>query len=202
MNNRKIIKDNKAYIRVSDIVGLFRGCFDPRIREVVEQKAIIGSEVHNLCSQYALGRPCEKTTNARVQKYFECFKEYYDDHKLFDGVLITEERFFDDELMITGQVDFVFKLKNRKSNILVDIKTTAKTDEFHWWLQGILYARMLSQAGIDLVDSFTFIQLSDNPKTPANVLTFPGWKAQVEAVTESVKELLQFPGDIHDLHYN
>lgn len=202
MENRKIIKDNKEYIRVSDIVGLFRGCFDPRIKDVVEQKAIIGTEVHNMCSLYAQGLPYPKTTNLRVQKYFDCFKNYYDNNQIFDGVLLSEERFYDDELMVTGQIDFVFKVKNRSECVLADIKTTSTVDEFHWWLQGILYAKMLQQAGIKLVDSFTFIQLHDKSSASPTLITFPRWKSQIEEVTEIVKEILKYPGDIHELHYN
>lgn len=194
MENRKILKDGKEYTRVSDVVGIFRGCYDPFLKDIVEHKAAIGTEVHHLCKQYVCGEECDKTTNARVQKYFECFQDYYKSNKLFDGLLFAEERFFDDDLMITGQADFVFKIRGREQYVLVDLKTSATIDRFHWWLQGILYAKMIHESGVDLVDSFTFIQLQDKPDKRPEIVTFPAWKQQLPKVIKVIKETLKFKG--------
>lgn len=179
-----------GYMRVSEVVSMFKGCIDPSIEEIVRKKALIGTEVHDLCKRFVCDEEIPEPSSQRVKKYFQCFQEFYIGNKVFNGLYLAEERFYDDDLMITGQVDFLFKTRHGDKCILVDIKTSATPDEFHWWLQGILYANMIRKHGIELVDSFMFVQLKDKDGATPSIFTFPEWKNKANEVETLIKNLL------------
>lgn len=188
--NRKIIKDGKAYRRVSDIVSPFRGCANDYLKALMEQKALIGTEVHELCTTYACRGTMGTATSDRVSNYTQCFKEFHDENLMFDGVLLSEERFFDDELMLTGQVDLVYRLRDSDAHMLVDLKTSAKAERYQWGVQGSLYAKMLQDAGIELSSTFIFLQLHDVPGKPPTIHAFPKWKENLPELIDITKEII------------
>lgn len=189
--NRKIIKDGKEYRRVSDIVSPFRGCIQGHLKAVMEQKALIGTEVHELCTHYACHGELGSATTDRVGNYVQCFKDFHDENPMFDGVLLSEERFFDDELMLTGQVDLVYRLVDSDVHMLVDLKTSAKAERYQWGVQGTLYAKMLQDAGIELADTFIFLQLHDTQGKPPTIHPFPKWKENLPELIEITKEIIE-----------
>lgn len=181
--------NNRHYLRVSAITTVLRGGFGNVPKEILEAKATIGTEVHELCQQYLLGNEIPQIQNARSENYFNCFKKFCESGMLLKPT-ICEERFFDDELGITGQVDLVCPVKGSKELILVDLKTSASVEEELWLTQGVLYAKMVSEAypELPLANAFIFLQLKE--KGNAKVVRFKEWRELIPTFTSIVRDFM------------
>lgn len=181
-------RGDRYYLRVSTITSALRGGFGDVPQDVIEKKAVIGTEVHDLCQRYALGEKDVASTNDRCNAYLGCFKKFCD--KGLQPPTFCEERFFDDELGITGQIDLLCPIKGSKEHILFDLKTSASVEEDIWFMQGIIYAKMISeqQPDIQLADNFVFLQLKE--KGNAKPIHFKNWKKEIPAVTSTVKDFI------------
>lgn len=170
-----------GYTRVSDILGRLRdkSGIDPH---VLETKGKIGTEVH------------EKITLEK-QGDIPIFRESFDDWPEFDrygqvtrwskrgfGYFVSfcewdkvyrpvyslmEKRFYDDEFMITGQIDAVVKLKDKDDLYLIDYKCSHSPDLEMWNMQAHFYWYILKQNGVDVADNFIWIQLKKDGKIPS-----------------------------------
>lgn len=167
----------RYYLRVSLVIQAYKGPINID-RQILENKARIGTEVHSLCQRFLYGEKGLEATNQRAQNYFECFKKFCKNGLLSEPTL-CEHRMFDKELGITGQLDLVCPVVGKKEYILIDLKTTAVADRASWGLQGTLYSKMLMEERPDLplADTFSFIQLKERGN--ARVETFPKWKEKI-----------------------
>lgn len=102
----------------------------------------------------------------------KAYQGYIDSFKLWWGegreLLACEQRFYSDELMLTGQVDIIYK-KGDKTYI-ADLKTSYAPSDT-WEVQGCAYAYLANQNGYD-VDGIEFIHL-DKSGRPPTVYEFP-----------------------------
>lgn len=181
--------NDRYYLRVSTITSVLRGGFAGVSDEVLLNKAAIGTEVHTLCQQYLLGNEIPPFIHERSGAYFDCFKKFCKTGMLLKPI-ICEERFFDDDLGISGQVDLVCPVKGSKEVLLVDLKTSASVEEDLWLVQGILYAKMVQEQYPDLplADTFIFLQLKE--KGDAKVVRFKEWRSLIPTFTSIVRDFM------------
>lgn len=188
MNTQFLVNNGKHYLRVSSIISALRGGFGDVPKNVLEAKAKIGTEVHEICQKLLMGE-IQTSTNERVINYVNSFK-HFNRIGLLQKPLICEERFFDDELGVTGQVDLVCPVKGSKQPLLIDLKTSAQTEDVLWLIQGTLYAKMITQTypEINLADTFLFLQLKE--KGGAKAIRFENWKTKLSYVEDIVSTFM------------
>lgn len=149
-------KSREKYLRVTKILYPFSGLqnIDP---DVVANAARRGTKVHKICEGIAEGLG-EVGTDEESKPYVDSFKIW------FEGinVLLIEKRFWDDELGITGQVDFIIETEGGLA--VVDLKTSAKASKT-WQAQGCAYAYLAKKAGYD-IKRILFIHLNKKGKAP------------------------------------
>lgn len=156
------MKDNNSsrenYTRVTSMLYPFSGLekIDPSI---VMRAAERGTKVHKICEGIAQGLG-EIGVDEETFGYVESFKKWWS-----QGVnpVMIEERFWCDELQITGQVDFI--VKNEEGSLsIVDLKTSSRPSKT-WQIQGCAYAYLAKKAKHD-IQKIQFIHLNKHGKEP------------------------------------
>lgn len=152
--------NGKLYARVSDVL---RGQADFSYikKAVLEKKQSIGTLVHAAIDDYTRGEPPVLTLEC--EPYFESFVRW--EKAVKPKIIQAEKRYFNDEYMITGQVDRIVALENHDLPILVDWKTSA-SESPSWVLQGHLYRFLAMADGINLSERMLFIQLKKDGTLP------------------------------------
>lgn len=179
----------RHYLRVSTILANLQDNYRYIPQEVLNAKALIGTEVHKLCQQFLMGETVDDSNDQRVLGYFDSFKKFCK-NGIFQKPLVCEQRFFDDELGITGQIDMICPTKGNPMPVLVDLKTTASANEPIWLIQGALYAKMVAETNpeLNLADVFVFLQLKE--KGNAKVYRFTNWREKLPTITSIVRQFI------------
>ncbi len=154
------MKDNKArenYTRVTTILYPFSG-LEKLNPDIVAHAAERGSKVHKICEGIIQGLG-EFGVDDETRGYVESFKLWWE--KGHDVVLM-EERFWDDALGITGQVDMI--IRTEEGLVIVDLKTSSRASPT-WEAQGNAYAHLAKKAGYD-IKKILFLHLNKNGKDP------------------------------------
>lgn len=155
MSIAEISREN--YLRVTNILYPFSGLskIDP---DVLEKAAARGTKVHKICEAIASGLG-EIGVDDETWGYVTSFKKWWE-----KGVELVsmEERFWDDELRVTGQVDFIIKTEDGLA--IVDLKTSSRPSKT-WPAQGAAYAYLSKNAGYD-IRKIIFIHLNKHGKEP------------------------------------
>lgn len=150
-------KSRKNYQRVTEVLYPFSGLqsINP---DVVAHAAERGTKVHKICEGIVLGIG-EIGVEDETWGYIESFKKWWE-----RGVDIVqmEKRFWDDELCLTGQVDFI--TKTEEGLAIVDIKTSSRPSKT-WPAQGSAYAYLAKKSGYDIKKIF-FLHLNKHGKEP------------------------------------
>jgi hypothetical protein len=154
-----------GYTRITEILSPWNN-FEGIPKDVLENKRCIGVRVHEYINLYLECIPV--TVDEEAEGYFESFRTFMVESEA--SVRKTEERYYDDVLKITGQVDALVKFKAEDELIVVDWKTSAsynrKTGR-SWAIQGVLYHYLLEQNGVDnLSDKIIFLQLDKGGGLP------------------------------------
>jgi hypothetical protein len=164
----EIIKE--GYSRVTDILGIWNTIFmengevigksfaGSRFKidiDVLDNKANIGNNVHKAIEAHLDG--FSVPLGEREQLYFDSFRAWYD--KSGCEVVEKEERYYDDELMITGKIDALVKFPNNDELILLDFKTSAQESPKIWPLQATMYYYLLKKNGKTVSDRLLFLKL-------------------------------------------
>ncbi len=126
---------------------------------VVQNAARRGSKVHKICEGIITGLG-EHGIDDETFGYVESFKKWWN---LGHQIVMLEERFWDDDLEVTGQVDMVIKTPDGLA--LVDLKTSNRPSKT-WRVQGCAYAYLASKSGHDIKKIF-FVHLNKHGKEPA-----------------------------------
>ena len=150
-------KSREKYLRVTHILYPFSGlqAIDP---EIVANAAQRGTKVHQICEGIASGLG-EIGVDNETWGYVESFKKWWGNGL---DVACMEERFWDDELCLTGQVDFI--LKTPEGLAIVDLKTSSRPSKT-WEAQGSAYAYLAKNAGYAIKKIF-FLHLNKHGKEP------------------------------------
>jgi hypothetical protein len=154
--------EGKKYARVSDILRPFADYshIDPF---VLANKARIGTSVHEAIEDDVKGGfPCP---DADGMGYFNSYLAWK--HHMGPIFLKSEQRYFDEEKMITGQVDAVVAFgRSEKLPMLVDFKTSVTEAREVWPMQAHFYAYLLARSGIIVAPKMLFIKLHPNGTVP------------------------------------
>lgn len=155
----------KGYTRVSEIVSV-PGMFDMIPPDVLENKVRIGTNVHEAIHMDFLGF---------VPDLAEDEKGYYDSYLAWKemtkaSIAMSEDRFYDDALMITGAIDGLLRFPYEDNLVAVDWKTSAtctKAIGDTWRAQGGFYHYLMEQNHVPNVSKrYLFVQLDSKGKLP------------------------------------
>ncbi len=152
-----LLKSRENYLRVTTVLYPFSGLqnIDP---DIVANAGRRGTKVHKICEAIVSGLG-EIGIDEETWGYVESFKKWWE-----KGVEVVEmeRRFWDDELCITGQVDFIINTPDGLS--IVDIKTSSRPSKT-WQAQGSAYAYLAKAAGFEIKKIF-FLHLNKHGKEP------------------------------------
>jgi hypothetical protein len=159
-----LVHEGKEYARVSDILRSFCN-FDHIDPGVLANKARIGTEVHQaIADDIAGGFPL---LSDDCQGYYESYCKWV--KQVCPVYERSEERYFNDEYMITGQIDAVINGEGLSLALLptlVDFKTSAQESKQTWPMQAHLYNYLLATNGVCVGPKYLFIKLSKDGSLP------------------------------------
>lgn len=146
--------NGKVYARVSDILKPFVdfGDIDPL---VLERKAALGTRVHDLIEDEIKGEL--PVVGLQEQGYFKSFELW--NASLRPTFVMTEQRMYCDQKMITGRIDALVKLEGENEAILIDWKTSVAESPITWPMQAHLYYYLLEASGYTVGKRFLFVKL-------------------------------------------
>jgi len=154
-------RGDKAFVRVTAVVQFGRAPIPEHLKEVYAAKAEIGKAVHESIHEFVTGGcplPAEKEMG-----YFKSFLRWNEElHPVF---LETEQRYFDEDKLLTGCIDGIVQLGGGEP-VLIDFKTSAKVDVDYWRAQAHLYRHLLTKNGKDVSQRMLFIQLNKHGELP------------------------------------
>jgi len=179
------------YDRVTEILSPFSGLsqIDP---DVVRNAGNRGSVVHKIAESlvyhpFDLSRPGKFDMNDLIRAYaptdkhfakeialvkpmVESFEAWLKIIECMDDESFTvrkflpkPDRFYDNELMITGECDFIYE-DHMGRLVLADLKTPT-SESSSWMLQGSAYSWLAKKAGYE-IDIIEFVQLSRKGSSP------------------------------------
>lgn len=157
----------KGYIRVTDMLKPWMD-FSTIPKEVLDYKAEIGTNVHEAINMHVLGLPLPRMTD-REQKYFDSYLKWEEAEE--PTFLCSEQRYYDDDIMVTGQVDAIVSFPGRNQGRILDFKTSSKASPLHWHLQLGWYSWLAKKNGLKVDETACMLQLRDNG-TPAKAHNF------------------------------
>jgi hypothetical protein len=145
------------YLRVTNILSPFSGLhkINP---DVLANAGRRGTNVHRICEGIISGLG-ELGVDEETWGYVESFKKWWSQDI---DILSLEERFWDDDLMITGQVDLI--INTPEGAAIVDFKTSSVPSKT-WPAQGSAYALLAKKAGHNITRIF-FLHLNKHGKPP------------------------------------
>ncbi len=151
-------------MRVTDILRPFSGV-DKIPPHKLYEKGLVGEALHEHAFDFINGigvwDPYQNS-----DKYFESFRLWWEKEK--KKHIFAEERFFCDELNITGKVDLVYKLDGKI--ILADYKTSHAPSKT-WMMQGSAYRYLIETSDLK-IDRIEFVHLSPLGEYPT-VIEYP-----------------------------
>lgn len=149
------MKDISKYTRVTEVLSHFSGfqSVDPIVLQNAAQR---GTLVHQICDAIIEGMGVPPVSS-EITPYIDSFLKYGE-----KPYIQKPERFFCDELMITGECDAIYK--ENGCLVLVDFKTS-RAESKTWKLQGSAYAYLAKKAGYD-VQRIEFVKLDRTGKEP------------------------------------
>lgn len=151
----------KKYARVSDILRPFTN-FSGIDEWTLAAKAALGTAIHQAISDDIEGE--FPLIPPGGDGYFESYMKWK------NGLQIhfhsSEQRYFCDEKMITGQIDSLIKFPNDSLLLLVDFKTSSEESRQVWPMQAHLYAYLLEKNGIKIQPRYLFVKLDKKGYLP------------------------------------
>lgn len=145
-----------GYLRVTDILSPFSGLskIDPLI---LQNAADRGTLVHEIIEGIEQGFPKEE-----IQDHVFGYIESYEKWAVGKDFLLAPKRFYENELMITGLVDSIYR--DGDGLVLVDYKTPARESKT-WAMQASAYSCMCKRNGYD-ISRIEFVKLDKTGKAP------------------------------------
>jgi len=144
-----------GYTRVSDIISPHSG-YDTIHPDILANAANRGTRIHNYCFEQISGLTPFFLKDEDIG-YFNSFMSW------FDGLPVQcERRLYDDELMITGEIDIIKPVKGGFK--IIDLKTSSQQNPA-WMAQAGGYAYLMQKNKMNVV-GIEFIHLQKNGKKP------------------------------------
>lgn len=146
----------EGYLRVTQVLSIFSGLHkvDP---EILAKAAERGTQVHKIIEALECNLGVDDIP-LHLKPYIDSYEEWS-----FDKEFISKpDRFYCDELKITGDLDAVYK--KGKDLVLVDYKTPEKESRT-WKMQATAYAYLARKSGYD-ISKVEFVKLSKTGKEP------------------------------------
>ncbi len=153
-------KNGKFYARVTEVLQPFAD-FSHIPYSVLSNKQRIGTNVHDAIHEDILGDFPILEDDERG--YFESYKIW--EEAIRPKYIQTECRYYNDEKMITGQIDGLVWIQGEEYPVLVDYKTSA-SESATWPLQGHIYHWMVSHSGTILAPRILFLKLDKKGSAP------------------------------------
>lgn len=155
-----------GYTRVSQILGVKYKLMPlpPVVAQQTDLKKYIGDNVHRAIADFFNGIP-SVLTDEEGGKYYSSFLLWHAERK--PKIIAYEHRMYDDEFMLTGQLDALVRLLGSDELILLDWKTSYAQDKCAWPLQASYYMSMIAKCGFPDCRKSTFVKLDkfgDMPK--------------------------------------
>lgn len=149
-------RDMEKYDRVTNVLFPFSGLtkIDPSI---LRNAANRGDIVHKAAQCIITDLPCDDIPDD-YKNYIHSFNQWAEG-KTF---LAHPGRWFDDDLMITGECDGIYEMDGEL--VLFDLKTPAKQGST-WHLQGSAYRHLAHKNNLK-IDHVEFIRLKKNGDKP------------------------------------
>lgn len=145
--------EGRLYARVSDILKPFSN-FDGIDPNVLSNKAQIGTNIHQAIHDEVSGEmPIVNEDNVG---YFKSFKSWRE--ALLPKFFHTEKRYFDNEKMVTGQIDALITLPGSEEPLLIDYKTSVQESPT-WIMQAHLYYDLVAKSGLAIAQRCLFVKL-------------------------------------------
>ncbi len=150
----------EGYDRVTEILSPFSG-LNHVSTNVLENAQIRGTKVHKACENVVRGIG-DWNEDESIQGFIESFKHWWTPDKWPNhrSVSHIESRFKCDDLMITGQVDYIISgitSDGLATDTVIDIKTSSRESKT-WSLQGSAYAYLANRNGCN-VHKIIFLRL-------------------------------------------
>ena len=155
------------YIRVTELLKPWQN-WGTIPEEVLQAKAEIGTNVHEAIAMESMGLPIPNLTE-REQRYFQSYLKWAENET--PEYLNTEQRYYDEKLKVTGQVDAIIALPGRSQGRILDFKTSASAAPLHWHIQLGWYYLLCKANNINVSDTAMVLQLKDNG-APAKSYTY------------------------------
>jgi len=156
----------EGYTRVSSILGQWNHLAHID-KDVLANKCRIGTNVHAKIGAEIDGIFLD--LEADEEGYFESWNKWQKEERLDYSQMMTEERFYCDELKITGCVDAI-RIEEERGTLL-DYKTSATPNKRMWALQAAFYHYLVKKSGKKIEDEVWFIHLKKDGKV-AKVYNF------------------------------
>ena len=149
--------DRTYYRRVTTVLYPFSG-LQHIDQEIVRAAGDRGTRVHEACELVIKGIT-DFWVEEDIQGYVKSFEHWWMESP---EVVVVEQRFWDDTLQITGQVDLIIETPD--GHAIVDLKTSYKQSKT-WHAQGSAYAMLAKAAGYN-VKHIYFVHLKKDGKPP------------------------------------
>lgn len=151
----------EGYLRVTQVLSIFSNLHMVD-KEVLEKAAERGTFVHSYLEALEEGFPADHIPEPYVG-YISSYIEWAAGKKFIE----KPERFYCDELKITGEIDAIYQ--DGDDRVLVDYKTPERESKT-WKIQASAYAYLARSYGYD-ISRIEFVKLSKTGKE-AKVFTY------------------------------
>lgn len=171
----------EGYTRVSSILGQWNHLAHIN-KDVLANKCRIGSNVHAKIAAEMDGIFLQLESDE--EGYFQSWEKWWIEEDLDPFLRFTEERFYCDELMITGCVDAIFV--DPEGGCIVDYKTSASVNKKMWALQAAFYHYLARKIHPHIKNEVWFVQLKKDGKpgkTYKFEITHDLWVSCLSALT-------------------
>lgn len=143
------------YVRVTEVLSMYSdfSMVSPEVLQIAKER---GTEVHAECDNVMLEYSWNMGSTYRG--YIKSFEAWAKGRKF----LPKPDRFYDPEMMVTGEVDGLYETPD--GIVLIDIKTSARESKT-WRLQTSAYSYMAKKKGYD-IQRIEVIKLDKEGKPP------------------------------------
>lgn len=152
----------RQYARVTEVLSPFSDFshIDP---EVLANKCAIGTAVHQAIADDIEGEfPSPGPKGLGYYQSYEAWRKH-----LSVNFVASEARYYDEDLMISGQIDALAMMGwVQDLPVLVDFKTSAQESKEVWPMQAHLYAHLLAKNGVKVRPRYVFVKLDKEGAFP------------------------------------